>query len=238
MKDLTEVINEAFREVQSQQVIDVDKIGSVKPQNIPAALPSMYAFLYQLSDYYNGPTEYYADDDTLDIFNMYFEKNPDYKFIINPEVLKTGVDFYVKSIREKFGFKVLLTSDEVRIEDWACIIPYKDDGKIVFLNNKNIDYLVWKVPNRNDFYLFNRENLLKYLETADINDNLIRIQKVKGKKDTSVFRISKSALRNLVATAGTDVVTRLTLRTKDRVYIGKDLEEYLEELKKNIGLAR
>ena len=173
MKDLTEVINEAFREVQSQQVIDVDKIGSVKPQNIPAALPSMYSFLYQLSDYYNGPTEYYADDDTLDIFNMYFEKNPDYKFIVNPEVLKTGVDFYVKTIREKFGFKVLLTSDEVRMEDWACIIPYKDDGKIVFLNNKNIDYLVWKVPNRNDLYLFNRENLLKYLETADINDNLI-----------------------------------------------------------------
>ena len=79
MTSLSEYIAEGFREVQSQQVIDLDKVGSVKPQNIPAALPSMYAFLYKLSDYYNGPTEYYADDETLDFYEKYFEKNPEKK---------------------------------------------------------------------------------------------------------------------------------------------------------------
>jgi hypothetical protein len=233
MTSLSEYIAEGFREVQSQQVIDLDKVGSVKPQNIPAALPSMYAFLYKLSDYYNGPTEYYADDETLDFYEKYFEKNPDYKFIVpGVEEDGIGIDFYVKTLTEKISFKILLTSDEVRAEDHACIIPYKEDGRVKLLANEHLDYLIWKVPNRNDFFLFKRKELFEFLERAGDQDNLVRIQKVKGKKDTSVFRLSKSAL-NRICTQEKDVVTKGTFRSKD-VYVGKDLEDYLEELKKNV----
>lgn len=233
MTSLSEYITEGFREVQSQQVIDVDKIGSVKPQNIPVALPSMYAFLNKISDYYNGPTEYYADDETLDFYEQYFEKNPDYKFIVpGVEEDGLGIDFYVKTLTEKLSFKILLTSDEVRMEDHACIIPYKEDGKVKLLANEKLDYLIWKVPNRNDYFLFNRKELFDYLGIAGEQDNLVRIQKVKGKKDTTVFRLSKSAL-NRICCQEKDVVTKGTFRSKD-VYVGKDLDNYIEELKKNV----
>lgn len=233
MKGLSEYIAEGFREVQSQQVIDLDKVGSVKPQNLPAALPSMYAFLYKLSDYYYGPTEYYADDETLDFYEKYFEKNPDYKFIVpGMDEDGLGIDFYVKTITEKLSFKILLTSDEVRMEDHACIVPYKDEGKVKLLTNEKLDYLIWKVPNRNDFFLFNRKALFEFLERAGDQDNLVRIQKVKDKKDTYVFRLSKSAL-NRICAQEKDVVKKGTFRSKD-VYVGKDLDNYLEELKKMI----
>jgi hypothetical protein len=231
MKNLSEYITEGFREVQSQQVIDVDKIGVSKPQNLPAALPSMYGYLYKISDYYNGPTEYYADDETLDFYENYFEKNPDYKFIVPNDDTKE-IDFYVKTLSEKLSFKVLLTSDEVRLEDHACIIPYKEEGKVKLLQNEKLDYLIWKVPNRNDYFLFNREELFRYLGTAGDKDNLIRIQKVKDKKDTSVFRLSKSALNN-ICYMEKDVVYKGTFRSKD-VYIGQDLQIHLEKLKNSI----
>lgn len=234
MTSLTQYITEEFREVKSQQVIDVDKIGTTKPKNIPAALPSMYGYLYSLSDYYNGPTEYYADDETLDFYERYFEKNPDYKFSV-PDFSEqeNGIDFYVKTLYEKLSFKVLLTSDEVRAEDHACIIPYKDDGKVKLLNNEKLDYLIWKIPNRNDYFLFKRENLLKYLSIAGEQDNLLRIQKVKDKKDTNVFRISKSALNRMCVQAGENTIIKGTFRNKD-VFVGQDLENHLEKLKNSL----
>lgn len=230
MNNLSTYITEAFREVQSQQVIDVDKLGKGQPKNIPAALPSMYAYLQPLSDYYNGPTEYYADDDTLDIFDEYFSRNENYHFIVNSDAISLGVDFFVKTDNNKYSFKVLLSSDEVRINDYACIIPYKDDGHVNLLQNDNIDYLIWKEPNRNELFLFKRKSLLKYLETAEIKDNLIRIQKVKDRKDTSVFRISKSALTRMMHDTDTEVLIKLSLRNKE-VFIGDDLEKHLDEIK-------
>lgn len=234
MKNLSEYITEEFREVKSQQVIDVDKIGTTKPQNIPAALPSMYGYLYALSDYYNGPTEYYADDNTLDYYEQYFEKNPDYKFSVpGLSEQESGIDFYIKTLSEKLSFKILLTSDEVRMSDYACIIPYKDEGKVKLLNNEKLDYLIWKIPNRNEYFLFKRDKLLKYLSIAGEQDNLLRIQRVKDKKDTSVFRISKSALNRMCVSADENTVIKGTFRSKD-VYIGQDLEKHLEELKNSL----
>ena len=231
MKNLSEFITEEFREVQSQKVIDVDKMGFSKPHEIPAALPSMYGYLNKISDYYNGPTEYYADDETLDFYENYFEKNPDYKFIV-PNDDSKEIDFYIKTLSEKLSFKILLTSDEVRLEDHACIIPYKEDGKVKLLQNDKLDYLIWKVPNRMDYFLFNRKELLRYLGIAGENDNLVRIQRVKDKKDTSVFRLSKSALNN-ICFKEKDIVFKGTFRSKE-VFIGQDLQRHLEELKNSI----
>jgi len=230
MKELNNFITEAFREVHSQQVIDVDKIGK-KPEKLPAALSSMYQFLTAISDTYDGPTQYYADDETLDIFHRYFSKNENYSFIVPDEQqVFAGTDFIVKTPEKDYRFKVLLSSNEVKYEDYACIIPYKEDGKVELLNNENIDYFVWKVPNRNNFFMINRVEFFKYLETLTIGGGLLRIQNVKGKVNSQVVRISNSLLNKMCFDAGQDVIIKLSTLSKD-VYLGDDLKQLIERQK-------